>query len=92
MKTWKSVKLSGDLTLSLITGFCILTLAIISKYALDVPLNFISLYGPTWVYITYLITQDKEKKREVHGIHLCWGLSIIIVTVAILIIHITGTT
>jgi len=75
------MKLSDEVKVSLVTVVCILALAIISKNVLNVQLDFVSLYGPVWVYIAYISTKDKTKKSKY------WSLVIILVTLAILIIY-----
>ena len=66
---------------SLVTAICILTLAVIPKYFLNVQLDFITQYGPVWVYIAYIITKDKAKKSKY------WSLAIIFATIAILVLY-----
>jgi len=70
-----------EVKVSLVTAVCILALAIISKNVLNVQLDFISLYGPVWVYIAYISIKDKPKKPEY------WSLVIILVTLAILVLY-----
>jgi len=70
-----------EVKVSLVTAVCILALAIISKNVLNVQLDFISLYGPVWVYIGYTSTKDKTKNSKY------WSLAIIIATVAILALY-----
>jgi len=70
-----------EVKVSLVTAVCILALAIISKNVLNVQLDFISLYGPVWVYIGYTSTKDKTKNSKY------WSLVIILVTVAILALY-----
>ena len=82
-----ATRLRGDVILSLLTAVCLLALATISKYVLNAQLDFISLYGPAWVFIAYVITRDGAKKGKVCGSHVFWGLAIVIVTAAILVIH-----
>jgi hypothetical protein len=62
------MRLSGDVILSLLTGFCLLALAMISKYVLNAQLDFVSLYGPAWVFIAYVITRDKAKKARIRTV------------------------
>ena len=76
-------KLSNDVKLSLLTAVCLLALAIISKNVLRVQLDFISLYGPFWVYIAYMISRDKQKESKA----LLWSLAIIFTTLAIIILY-----
>ena len=59
-----------EVKVSLVTAVCILALAVIPKYVLKVQLDFITQYGPVWVYIAYIITKDKDKKSKY------WSLAI----------------
>ena len=78
-----STKLSNDVKLSLVTAVCLLVLAVVSKNILRVQLDFISLYGPFWVYIAYIISRDKQKESKA----LFWSLAIIFATLAIIILY-----
>jgi len=80
-------KSSNDLEVSLVTAFCLLALAIVSKKILQVQLDVISLYGPVWIYIAYIITRDKQKEAKVCSNPLFWSAAIILVTLAILAIY-----
>jgi len=78
-------KLSEGLVVSLVTGACILALAIVSKYFLNREMDFISQYGPVWVYIAYVIS-DREDKDTPRG-RLFWSLAIAIATLAIIVVY-----
>jgi len=80
------MKLSSEVKVSLVTAVCILALAVVSKNILGVQLDFISLYGPVWIYIVYIITRDKAKKTICRR-SLYWSLAIILVTIAILAVY-----
>jgi hypothetical protein len=43
------MKLPAEAKVSLVTAICIVALAVISKNALHVQLDFVSLYGPVWI-------------------------------------------
>ena len=79
------MKASAEVTVSLVTAVCILGLAIISKNIINVELDFISLYGPVWIYIAYIISKDKAEKTK--NAPLFWSLAIILATIAILIVY-----
>jgi hypothetical protein len=79
--------MSGETKLSLVTAVCVLSLAIVSKNILNAQLGFISLYGPVWVFITYIITRDSVKNSRICCNPLFWALAIIVVTAAILILY-----
>jgi len=78
-------KLSEGLVVSLVAGVCILGLAIVSKYFLDREMDFISQYGPAWMYIAYTICKGEEKETP-RGT-LFWSLAISIVTLAIIVVY-----
>ena len=81
------MKLSDDVKISLVTAACILGLAISSKNVLHVQPDFISLYGPVWIFIAYIITKDRAGKSKTCNSPLFWSLAIVIVTVAILAVY-----
>jgi len=81
------MRLSDELKISIVTAICILLLAIVSKNILSVHLDFISLYGPVWVYIAYIITKDNIIKSKLCCSALFWSLAIIVVTLAILLVY-----
>ncbi|KXA94866.1 hypothetical protein AKJ36_02100 [candidate division MSBL1 archaeon SCGC-AAA259I07] len=78
------MEISDEVKVSLVTAVCVLALAIISKNILQVELDFITQYGPVWLFITYIITRGKEKSS---GKPLIWSATIIIVTIAILFLY-----
>jgi hypothetical protein len=79
------MKLSDDLKVSLVTGACIIALAVFSK-ALQLQLDFISLYGPLWMFIVYIATKEVNKK-SVCSNALFWSIAIILVTLAIMVVY-----
>jgi len=79
--------MSDEVKVSLVTAVCVLSLAIVSKNILSAQLDFISLYGPVWVFITYIITKDSLKNSKIGCNPLFWSLAIIVVTAAILILY-----
>ncbi len=82
-----AIKLSNDSKVSLVVVICILALAVISKNVLQVQIDFLSLFGPIWVYIAYVVTRDKQKESKTCSSPLFWSLAIIFVTLAILILY-----
>lgn len=74
-----------ELTVSIVTAVCILALAVVSKYFLDVELDFVSQYGPVWIYIVYVIGKDEAKRSQRST--LFWSAAIIVATVAILVVY-----
>ena len=81
------MKLAKDIQVSLVTGVCVLALAVVSKYFIDTELDFISQYGPVWIFIVYIITRDRAEKSGVSGSPLFWSLAIIIATLAIVVVY-----
>jgi hypothetical protein len=81
------MKLSNNVKVSLVTAVCILVLAVISRKIINVQLDFVSLYGPVWVYMAYIISRDKTKKSKICSSPLFWSLAIIFVTLAVLIVY-----
>ena len=79
------MRLTGDLTVSLVTAVCILALAIVSKYFLDVELDFVSQYGPVWIYIVYVIGKDEARRSKRST--LFWSSTIVVATLAILAVY-----
>ncbi|MDI6886490.1 MAG: hypothetical protein QMD22_09185 [archaeon] len=81
------MKLADEVKVALVTAVCILGLAVLSKYVINVELDFISQYGPVWMFMVYVITKEKAKKSKICCTTLFWSLTIILVTVAILVIY-----
>jgi hypothetical protein len=81
------MKLSDEAQVSLVTAICIVGLAVISKNVLHVQLDFVSLYGPVWIFIAYTISKDKARKSKTCSSPLFWSVTIILVTVAILVVY-----
>ena len=72
---------------TVVTVICLLTLAVISKYVINIELDFISQYGPVWIFIAYIITRDKAGKSRACSSPLFWSLAIVFVTIAILVVY-----
>lgn len=92
MPAWKTqidggsiTRLTDDLTVSLVTGVCILARAVVSNYLLDVELDFDSQYGPVWIYIVYVIGRDEARRSQRST--LLWSATIVIATLAILVVY-----
>ena len=81
------MRLASEIKVSLVAGICVLALAIISRYFLDAELDFVSQYGPVWIYIVYVITRNNKEKAKVCNRPLFWSLAIIIATALILIVY-----
>jgi len=78
------MRVTEELKVSLVTGACILVLAVVSKYFLDVELDFVSQYGPVWIYMVY-VAGDKAKRSQRSTV--LWSATIVIATLAILAIY-----
>lgn len=72
-----------SVVVSLVSGVCLLALTIVSKYALDVELDFASQFAPVWVYCAYLGTRVRD--RQPHTV--LWTLTTVVVTAAVLLVH-----
>ncbi len=74
--------LSDQLRASLVTAACVLALAIVSKYFIARELDFVSQYGPVWVYIAYVGTEENKKHSA-----LLWSFVIVAATMGILVVY-----
>ena len=77
------MKLSDEVKVSLVTAACILALAIMAKNVIKVELDFVSQYGPFWMYMAYIGTKEQKARCST----LFWSLAIILVTAAILAVY-----
>jgi len=78
---------SRPVVVYLVTGICVLGLTIVTKYALDTELDFVSQFAPVWVFIAWLGTSSRRGESRARGSVLSWTLAIVLVTVAVLVIH-----
>ena len=81
------MKLSDEMKVSLVTGVCVLALAIVSKYFLEAELDFVSQYGPVWIYMAYTLTRGKNQGSRICRSALFWSLLTALVTLSILLIY-----
>jgi len=81
------MRLASEIKVSLVAGICVLALAIISRYFLNAELDFVSQYGPVWIYIAYVIIRNKKEKTKVRNRPLFWSLAMIIATALILVLY-----
>jgi hypothetical protein len=77
--------MANDLAVSLVTAVCILALAVVPKWILDVQLDVISQYAPVWVYIVYVISRGRGSQACRNPRY--WSLAIALVTLAVLVIY-----
>jgi len=80
------LKLTDEVKVSIVTAVCVLVLAIVAKYAIEAKLDFVSQYGPVWIYIAYIITKDRTKQRGC-SVWVFWALAEVIATIAILVLY-----
>lgn len=78
------MKISNDIKVSFVTAACIVALAAVSRGVLNVQLDFVSQYGPAWVFIAYVITREGAEKSRICGNATLWSLAVVLVTAAIL--------
>ena len=64
-----------------------LVLAVVSRYALETELDFMSLYAPVWVFSAYLGMRHGRRTSRARSSTLFWVLAIVAVTAAVLAIH-----
>ena len=81
------MKMVGEVKVSLVTAVCVLTLAIVSKYFIQTELDFVSQYGPVWIFIAYILTKDRTKRQRVCSSWLFWVLAEVVGTAAILVVY-----
>ena len=82
-----SVRSSGSLAVSLVTGGCVLALTIIARYGLHAELDFMSQYAPVWVFSAYLGTKHRRGRAHTRSSTLFWTLAIVAVTTAVIAVH-----
>ncbi|KPL22276.1 MAG: hypothetical protein AMJ93_07585 [Anaerolineae bacterium SM23_84] len=77
--------MTGDVQVSLVTGLCILVLAVASKWIVHAELDFVSQYAPVWVYIAYILSPSRDE--ESHRRSKFWSVAIILVTLAVIAVY-----
>ncbi len=79
------MKIADEIKVSLVTAACILIVAIVSKNVLNVQLDFVSQYAPSWMFIVYIITRGQAKKCKHEALY--WSIAIVAVTAAVLALY-----
>ena len=79
------MRIADEIKVALVTAACILGMAIITKNVLNVQLDFISQYAPSWVFIVYIITRGQAKKYSHEALY--WSIAIMAVTIAVLALY-----
>ncbi len=80
------MKLANEIKVALVTGACIIGIAIIFKYVIHIQADFIVSNAPVYLFIVYLITKGRAKKSKC-DMPLYWSLAIIFVTLVIIVLH-----
>jgi len=78
------MKFPDEVKLSLVTAACLIVNAVVLKNILNVQPTFITLYGPFWVFLVYMITRTTRTKHEDT---LYWGLAIGVVTILTILLY-----
>jgi Mn2+/Fe2+ NRAMP family transporter len=79
------MKIADEIKVALVTAACILAVAVISKNVLNVQLDFISHYAPSWMFIVYILTSQQSKKIKHNALY--WSIAIVVVTAAVLALY-----
>lgn len=81
------MKLADEIKVALVTGACIIGIAIIFKKVLHIQADFLVSNSPSYLFIVYIITREKAKKLKFDK-PLYWSLSIIFISLLTVILHI----
>ena len=82
------MKLADEIKVALVTGACIIGIAIIFKKVLHIQADFLVSNSPSYLFIVYIITREKAKKSKFDK-PLYWSLSIIFISLLTVILHVT---
>ncbi len=85
MENKESGIVSGDWIVSAVTGVCVLLLAVVSKYMIEDEMDFVSQYGPVWIYIAYGISPSRERRQR--RSMMIWSIVIAATTAAIILVY-----
>jgi TRAP-type C4-dicarboxylate transport system permease small subunit len=79
-------KLADEIKVALVTGACILGMAIIFKQILHIQIDSLISNGPVYLFIIYIISRRQSKKMKCDK-PLYWNLGIIFITVLIIVLY-----
>ncbi len=79
----KNLFKTAEIKLALVTGICIIGIAILVKRVFHAEPDLFVTNGPVYVYLLYIFTKGKSKEDK----SLYWGIAIIIVTIAIVLTY-----
>ena len=78
--------MTEEVRVSLVTAACVLGLAVLSRWFLASPLDFVAQFAPIWLYVPYLATRGRKAGSEPRGSALAWSALIIVITVAVAVV------
>ncbi len=78
-----SMKLADEVKVALVTGACILSIAIIFKNVLHVQADLIVSNSPVYLFIVFIITRGQNNTVKCDN-PLYWSLAILLVTLMII--------
>jgi len=81
------LKLADEIKVALVTGACVLGIAILFKKVLHIQANFLVANGPSYLFIVYIITRGQAKKSKCDK-PLYWSLAIIFIAFLTIILHV----
>ena len=79
------MKLSADAKLGFLTAICMLVNAVVFKNILHIQPDFLTSYGSFWILLIYITSKDYMKESDRNPLY--WGMAIIFVTVATIILY-----
>ena len=81
------LKLADEVKVALVTGACVLGIAILFKKVLHIHADFLVSNSPSYLFIVYIITRGQAKKSKCDK-PLYWSLAIIFVALLTVILHV----
>ena len=79
------MKIADEIKVSLVTAACIMAMAVVTKNVLNVQLDFVSQYAPSWMFIVYILTSQQSKKIKHNALY--WSVAIVAVTAMVLALY-----
>ncbi len=80
-------KIPDEIIVALITGVCIIALSVILKRVLHVEVDSLIVNSPAFLFIGYIMINEKTKKSAKGSKPLLWSLGIIFITALIILIN-----